>query len=39
MILVMEYGPIVEQGTHDKLIAAGGAYARLYEAQFAGAAV
>ena len=35
LILVMESGSIVEQGTHDQLIAAGGAYSRLYEAQFA----
>jgi len=35
-ILVMEHGDIVEQGSHDELLAAGGAYARLYEAQFAG---
>ncbi|MBU2662701.1 ABC transporter ATP-binding protein/permease [Actinoplanes bogorensis] len=35
VILVMENGQIVEQGTHDSLIAAGGAYARLYSAQFA----
>jgi ATP-binding cassette subfamily B protein len=35
LILVMEAGPIVEQGTHASLLAAGGAYARLYEAQFA----
>jgi ATP-binding cassette subfamily B protein len=39
LILVMENGAIVEQGTHDNLIAAGGAYARLYSAQFAQAAV
>src|SRR5690606_22027134 len=34
-ILVMEHGSIVEQGSHDELLAAGGAYARLYESQFA----
>jgi ATP-binding cassette subfamily B protein len=39
LILVMEHGAIVEQGTHDELIAAGGAYHRLYQSQFAGAAV
>ncbi|MFT2019440.1 ABC transporter ATP-binding protein [Streptomyces sp. 796.1] len=37
LILVMEAGTIVEQGTHASLLAAGGAYARLYAAQFAGA--
>ena len=35
LILVMEDGQIVEQGTHARLLAAGGAYARLYQAQFA----
>lgn len=37
VILVMEQGDIVEQGNHDELLAAKGAYARLYESQFAGA--
>ncbi len=39
LILVMEHGAIVEKGTHDELIAAGGAYHRLYQSQFAGAVV
>ena len=39
VILVMEDGAIVEQGSHETLMAAGGAYARLYESQFAAAAV
>lgn len=37
VILVMEQGDIVEQGNHDELLATKGAYARLYESQFAGA--
>jgi len=37
LILVMEHGRIVEQGTHDTLLSADGAYAHLYNAQFAAA--
>jgi ABC-type multidrug transport system fused ATPase/permease subunit len=33
-ILVMDQGKIVEMGTHDSLIAEGGYYTQLYEAQF-----
>jgi ATP-binding cassette subfamily B protein len=39
LILVMRSGAIVEQGTHTELLEAGGAYADLYNAQFAGAVV
>nr|WP_197679311.1 ABC transporter ATP-binding protein [Auraticoccus monumenti] len=35
LILVMESGAIVEQGTHEELLAARGAYRDLYDAQFA----
>jgi ATP-binding cassette subfamily B protein len=35
----MEHGQIVEQGNHEELLAAGGAYYNLYNAQFAAAAV
>jgi ATP-binding cassette, subfamily B, multidrug efflux pump len=34
-ILVMDRGSIVEQGTHEQLLARNGAYARLYQSQFA----
>jgi ATP-binding cassette subfamily B protein len=34
LILVMEDGAIVEQGTHDELLVADGAYARLHASQF-----
>ncbi|NYD65553.1 ABC transporter ATP-binding protein [Agromyces atrinae] len=38
LILVMEHGDIVEQGTHEELIAREGAYWRLYNSQFEQAA-
>ncbi|MEE2963090.1 MAG: ABC transporter ATP-binding protein [Acidobacteriota bacterium] len=37
LILMMEGGRIVERGTHDELLAAAGAYAALYQTQFAAA--
>jgi ATP-binding cassette subfamily B protein len=39
LILVMDSGRIVEQGTHTELLAAQGAYHRLYNAQFSQAVV
>lgn len=39
LILVMEDGDVVETGRHAELLERGGAYARLYQAQFAGPAV
>ncbi len=36
IILVMKDGNIIEQGNHETLLAAGGFYANLYNAQFAG---
>lgn len=35
-ILVMNQGTVIEQGTHEELLAAGGFYADLYQSQFAG---
>ena len=35
IILVMKDGNIIEQGSHDELIAAGGFYRELYTSQFA----
>ena len=36
LILVMKDGNIIEQGTHEKLLAQGGFYSNLYNSQFAG---
>ena len=33
-ILVLEAGEIVERGTHDELLAAGGRYKQLYDKQY-----
>ena len=34
LILVMNHGDIVEQGTHEELLAKGGFYSDLYNSQF-----
>jgi ATP-binding cassette subfamily B protein len=39
LILVMQNGRIVEQGTHGELLAKNGAYAELYNSQFVNAMV
>jgi ATP-binding cassette subfamily B protein len=38
VIVVMEHGSVVEKGSHEELLAAQGAYWRLYQSQFAAAA-
>ena len=35
LILVMNNGNIIEQGTHSQLLATGGFYSKLYNSQFA----
>ena len=37
VILVMNNGSIIEQGTHESLLSLGGFYASLYNSQFADA--
>ena len=34
-ILVMDHGDIIEQGSHEELLARGGVYEKLYNSQFA----
>ncbi|MCQ6561990.1 ABC transporter ATP-binding protein [Paenibacillus mendelii] len=36
LILVMNHGTVIEQGSHEELLAQGGFYADLYESQFSG---
>ncbi|WP_420852204.1 ABC transporter ATP-binding protein [Paenibacillus hamazuiensis] len=39
LILVMNHGSVVEQGTHEELLARGGFYAELYNSQFSEGAI